>query len=61
MSQQNLDDPDVHALFEQVRGETMAERVRPEPMIKAALASRFDESSSCAGVGKRSNDSLTGE
>ena len=61
MSRQNMDDANVHASLEQVRGEAVAERVRPEAMIKAALASRFDESISCAGLGKRRDDPLTGE
>ena len=61
MSQQNLDDANVHASLKQVRGEAVAERVRTEVTIKATLASRFHESISRGGVGKRSDDSLTGE
>ena len=41
VSQQHLDDADVHALFQQVRGEAMPQRMRPEAMIEAALASGF--------------------
>jgi hypothetical protein len=54
MSQQNLDDANVHASLKQVCGEAMAKRVRSKLVIEAALASRFDESVSHAGVGKRS-------
>jgi hypothetical protein len=60
MSQQNLDDANVHALLEHVRGEAVTKRVRPEAIIEAALASRFGESGSCGGVGKRGDDSPTG-
>jgi len=61
MSQQNLDDSDVHAALQQVRGEAMPKRVRPETMIEAALASRFDKSSSCGAVRKRRDDRLAGK
>ena len=61
MSQQNLDDANVHASLKQVCGEAMAKRVGSKSMIEAALASRFDESVSRAGVGKRSGDPLAGE
>jgi len=61
MSQQNLDDANVHASLQQVRGEAVPQRVRPEAMIKAALVSGFDESISCGGLGQRSDDLLTGK
>ena len=61
MSQQNLDDAYVHAVFQQVRGKAVSERVRPESMIEAALASCFDESIPRGGVGKRSDNPLTGK
>ena len=61
MSQQNLDDTYVHAFFEQVRGKAVAKRVRPELMIKAALASCFDESIPRGGVGKRSDNLSAGK
>ena len=38
MSQQNLDDADVHASLKQVCGEAMAKRVRAELTIEPALA-----------------------
>jgi len=61
MAQQNLDDSDVHASLQQVRGKAMPKRVRPEAMIKAAFAAGFDERRSCGGVRKRSDDRLTGK
>ena len=61
MSQQNLDDADVHASLQQVRGEAVPKRVRTETMIEAALASGFDESRSCGAVTKRRDDRLTGK
>ena len=61
MAQQKLDDSNVHALFQQVRGEAVSKRVRPEAMIEAALASCFDKSSSCGAVRKRRHDRLAGK
>ena len=61
MSQQNLNNAYVHASLQQVCGEAMAKRVGSKSVIEAALASRFDESVSRAGVGKRSGDPLAGE
>ena len=61
MSQQNLDDANIHALFQQVRGGTVPKRVRTEAIIESALASRLDESSSCGAVRQRREDRLTGE
>ena len=61
MSQQNLDDANVHASLQQVCGEAMAKRVRSKSVIEAALASRFDERISCGGVGQRRGDSPAGE
>ncbi len=61
MSQQNLDDANVHASLQQVRGEAMPKRVRPEAMIKAALASGLDERLACGAVAQRGDERLTGE
>ena len=61
MAQQNLDDANIHALFQQVRGEAVPKRVRAEAMIEPALASRLDESSSCGAVRQRRDDRLTGK
>src|SRR5208282_3414069 len=35
MAEQDLDDPDVHAPLEHVRGEAVTQRVRPEIGVKA--------------------------
>ena len=61
MPQQDLDDADVHAPLEQVRGKAVAERVRPELVRKAARVSRLVEGKSCGRVGQMSDDSATGE
>ena len=44
MSEQDLDNADVHASLQHVRGEAVPERVRPELVMKAALVSRLVES-----------------
>ena len=61
MSQQNLDDADVHALLQHVRGKAVPKRVWPKTIIEAALASSLDESDACGGIGKMADDSPTGE
>ncbi len=61
MPQQELDDADVYASLEHVRGETVAERVWPEPFVEAALASRLVECGPCGGVGQVRDDSTTGK
>ncbi len=61
MSQQHLDDSNVHASLEHVRGEAVAERVRPEAIVEAALASCFIESTPRGRIGKVGDDSPTGE
>ena len=61
MSQQNLNDADVDASLQHMRGEAVAERVRPEVIVEAALASCLVESGSCGRVGKMGDDSPTGE
>ena len=43
MAEQDLDDPDVHAPLEHVRGEAVTQRVRPEIGVKAAGLPRLDE------------------
>ncbi len=61
MPEQHLNDADVHALLEHVRGKAMAKRVRPKPCVEAALATRLMERDSRGGIGKMSDDSPTGE
>ena len=61
MSEQDLNDADVHALREHVRGETVSKRVRPEPIVEAALVSRLVERESCGSVGHVRDDATTGK
>ena len=61
MSQQDLDNADVHAKLEHVRGKAMAERVRSKTTVEAALASRFFKRGVCGGVRKMRDDSPAGE
>jgi hypothetical protein len=61
MSEQDLDNPDIHATLKHVRGKAVAERVRPELVVEAALASRFCESSSCGGIGQVRGATTTGK
>ena len=42
MPEQDLDDADVHAALEHVRGEAVTQRVRPEIGVKAAGVARLD-------------------
>lgn len=50
MSEQDLDNTDVDAPLKQVRREAVPERVRPELVFEAALASRFVESVPGRGI-----------
>ena len=61
MPQQHLNDADVHALLEHVCGKAVAKRVRPEPCVEAALATRLMERESRGGIGKMGDDSSTGK
>ena len=61
MPEQDLNDADVHALLEHVRGETVAKRVRPKPCVEAALVSRLMERESRGGIGKMGDESSTGK
>ena len=61
MSEQDLDDADVHALLEHVRGETVSKRVRPKPLVEAALVSRFVEGESCGCIRHVRDDATTGK
>ena len=61
MSEQDLNDADVHALREHVRGETVSKRVRPKPVVEAALVSRFIERESCGSIGHVRDDAATGK
>lgn len=61
MSKQDLNQADIHALLKHVRGKTVAQRVRPEIRIEAALASRLRESSSCGFIAQWGHESTTGK
>ncbi len=52
MAEQDLDDPDVHAPLEHVRGEAVTQRVRPEIGVKAAGIPRLDECGPCGRIGQ---------
>src|SRR4051794_23530469 len=43
VSEQDLDDADIHAVLEQVGGETVAQRVRPDPLADLRRLCRFDD------------------
>ena len=43
MAEQRLDDADVDAVLEQVRGEAVPQRVRPDPLADARGVSRLDD------------------
>ena len=61
MPEQHLNDANVHALLEHVCGKAVAKRVRPEPCVEAALATRLMERESRGGIRKMSDDSPTGK
>src|SRR5215471_9660133 len=52
MSEQDLDDADVDAALEQVRGEAVAERVRSKLAIKTALIACLEEGGTGRGLGQ---------
>ena len=61
MSEQDLNDADVHAALEHVRGEAVSKRVRPKSFVEAALVSRFVECGSRGGVRHVCDDATAGE
>lgn len=61
MSEQNLDNTDVHAPLQQMRGEAVPERVRSKVVVEAALASSLTESGSGRRVWQVRHNSSTGE
>ena len=61
MPEQHLNDADVHALLEHVRGKAVPKRVRPKLCVEAAFASRLMERESCGGIRKMGDDSSAGE
>ena len=61
MAEQDLDDPDVHAPLEHVRGEAVTQRVRPEVGVKTAGVARLDERGPCGRIGQVSRRSPAGK
>jgi len=52
MSQENLNDTDVYAPLEQVRGKAVAEGMRPKTVVKAALVAGLEEGGAGRGIGQ---------
>src|SRR5260370_9819857 len=61
MPEQDLDDPDVDAPLEHVRGEAVTQRVRPEIGVKAAGVPRLDERRPCGRIGQVGRQSPAGK
>src|SRR5260370_4732029 len=61
MPEQDLDDPDVDAPLEHVRGEAVTQRVRPEIGVEAAGVPRLDERGPCGCIGQVGRQSPTGK
>ena len=61
MSQQNLDEANVHPTLEHVRGEAVAEGMRPKLGIKAALVAGLVESGAGRGIGQMRQQTSTGK
>src|SRR3954452_24058624 len=61
MPEQDLDDADVHAPLEHVRGEAVTQRVGPEIGVEAAGVSRLDERGPCGGIGQMGRQSPAGK
>ena len=61
MPQQDLDDADVHAPLEHVRGEAVTQRVRSEIGVKAAGVPRLDERGPCSRIGQVGRQSPAGK
>ena len=52
MAEQDLDDPDVHAPLEHVRGEAVTQRVRPEIGVEAAGVGAWMNAARAVASGK---------
>ena len=61
MAEQDLDDPDVHAPLEHVRGEAVTQQVRPEIGVEAAGVVRLDERGPCGRIGQVGRQPPTGK
>ena len=61
MAEQDLDDPDVDAILEQMGGEAVAQRMRPDPLGDARHARRLGGDAVDLSVADRLQVVLTGE
>src|SRR5580692_12031944 len=61
VSEQDLDDADIDALFEHVRGKAVTQRVRSEIRTEATGVTRLDERGSCRRIGEVGRRSPAGK
>src|SRR3546814_6793098 len=61
MAEQRLDDADIDTVFEEVGGEAVAERMRPDPLVDIGGLSCFDDDAVELAGADRSRGALTGE
>ena len=61
MPEQDLDDADIHAPLEHVRGEAVTQRVRSEIGVEAAGVARLDERGPCGRIGEVGRQSPAGK
>ena len=61
VSEQHLDDADIHAPLEHVCGEAVTQRVRSEIRVKAAGVARLDERGACGRIGQVGHRSPAGK
>src|SRR5580693_7931701 len=52
VSEQDLDDADIHATLKHVRGKAVTQRVRSEIGVEATGVARLDERGPCARIGE---------
>jgi len=61
VSEQDLDDADIHAPLEHVRGEAVPERVRSEIRVEATGVARLDKRGPCGRIGEVGRRSPAGK
>ena len=61
VSEQDLDDADIHATLEHVRGEAVTQRVRSEIRAEATGVARLDERGPCGRIGEMGRRSPAGK
>src|SRR3546814_19951018 len=61
MAEQRLDDADIDTVFEEVGGEAVAERMRPDPLVDIGGLSCFDDDAVELAGAERRRGALTGE